>query len=87
MLYLIGGEVFFIIVYAIVGALCCYFQNELNRAYYLDNEISIFYGLFIYILILLPRLDLATILINFLFLYMPIKISFYFSSRKIKFRS
>lgn len=68
--YLIGGVAVIIIGYALFGFLCARLQARGSRAN--DPVGNMLYFLFIYLVLLFPRYDLASLLIDFVFTYIPI---------------
>ncbi len=69
-LYLIGGFFTLIIGYLIIGYICSRIQEFSKK----NSNITatLVYSLFIYTILLLPRYDLASLLIDTVFLYLPI---------------
>lgn len=69
-LYLIGGIAFVIAGYALFGFLSARLQAKSNNP---GNPTgNMIYCLFVYLVLLFPRYDLASLLIDFLFTYIPI---------------
>lgn len=69
-LYLIGGIPLLVVGYFMIGYICIRVQKRGDRAE--DFFSVLIYSLFIYTILLLPRYDLASILIDVVFLYMPL---------------
>ena len=68
-LYLLGGYFTLIFGYLIIGYICSRVQKFSK-----SNNITatLVYSLFIYTILILPRYDLASLLIDVVFLYLPI---------------
>lgn len=69
-LYLIGGAAFLVAGYALFGILCARVQIRGRRKG--DVLGNLVYAVFVYTVLLLPRYDLASLLIDFVFTYLPI---------------
>ena len=69
-LFLIGGLAVVIIGYAIFGVLCARIQIRGRQS---DDAMGcIVYAVFVYTVLLLPRYDLASLLIDLVFTYLPL---------------
>lgn len=69
-LYLIGGVAFIVVGYALFGFLCARLQAKSNTPG--DPVGNMIYCLFVYLVLLFPRYDLASLLIDLLFTYIPV---------------
>ena len=69
-LYLIGGVLFLILGYLILGYISARIQKNESKSQTITS--SLVYALFIYNILFLPRYDLASLLIDLVFLYFPI---------------
>ena len=78
-LYLIGGQLLLIFGYFCIGFVCARIQR---RSRFVDDPVgNIVYAIAIYTMILLPRYDLASLLIDFVFSYVPLILAMRFSMR------
>ncbi|SCH07722.1 Uncharacterised protein [uncultured Collinsella sp.] len=78
-LYLIGGQMLLIFGYFCIGFVCARIQR---RSRFVDDPVgNIVYAIAIYTMILLPRYDLASLLIDFVFSYVPLILAMRFSMR------
>lgn len=69
-LFLIGGAAVVIIGYALFGVLCARVQMRGRRS---DDAVGcIVYAVFVYTVLLFPRYDLASLLIDLVFTYLPL---------------
>ena len=69
-LFLIGGLTVVIIGYALFGVLCARIQIRGRRS---DDAVGcIVYAVFVYTVLLFPRYDLASLLIDLVFTYLPL---------------
>lgn len=80
-LYLIGGIVLVIIGYLFLGYLCARIQKRGMRQQ--DIQGRLVYSIFIYSILLLPRYDLASLLIDICFFYFPLIIALKCSQKRV----
>lgn len=69
-LYLIGGIPLLMLGYFVIGYISARIQKNITKRKNVLN--LLIYSLFIYTILLLPRYDLASLLIDIVFLYLPI---------------
>lgn len=76
-LYLVGGLVLLIVGYFLIG----FISARIEVRNYETNDIigNLVYAVFVYTLLLLPRYDLASLLIDIVFTYMPLVFAVHFS--------
>lgn len=82
-LYLIGGVVIIIIGYFIIGSICYKMQRKVNIAYKFNQPANIISVIFVYTIAFLPRFDLASLFIDFVFLYIPMILVFKYCKIKV----